>query len=537
MELFGIEFKKRSKRDTEKETLKSVVTPTSDDGAIDVISGSAAGFYGTHFNMDTPALSEAEEIKRYRDISMMSDVDMAIEDIVNEAIANLDQDPPVSLDLRGVKLSDNIKKKIEDEFQNVCNMMDMQGRAQDYFRRWYVDGRLYFHKVVDTERASEGIKDIRYIDPRKIKKIREIKKEKDKKSGVDVVGAIEEYYAFDEKGIMAQSKNSSVPPSNATKLSTESITYVPSGLLDPDSNMVISNLRVALKPANQLRMMENALVIYRLARAPERRVFYVDTGKLPKLKAEQYVKDIMMRYRNKITYDSAGGTITEDKRFMSMLEDFWLPRQEGSTGTEVKTLPGGENLGRIEDILFFQKRLYQSLKVPVSRLEQQGGLNFGRAAEINRDELKFVKFVNKLRRKFQVIIEDPLRTQLVLKGIITEDDWDTLRAQMKVIFAQDAYFAETKQQEIIRGRVELLNDLSSHIGTFFSKNYVRKKILNLTDDEIAEIEAENVADPVAPVEDLEDVPPRMAKKAPETTADDPNENPFSKKPPKSTVVK
>lgn len=512
MELFGFQIARKEKTESQK----SFVVPESDEGAIDTYSGSGAGYYGTYYNLDTPAKSEAELIKRYRDISAMADVDMAIEDIVNEAIANLDQDPPLSLDLRNIKVSNNIKKEIEQEFNTIIDIMDFNKKAHDIFRRWYIDGRLYYHKVIDTEKPRDGLVDIRYIDPRKIKKVRDIKRKKDPRTGVEFITEVNEYYVFSDQGL-TQSKNVMTPPASALRVSKDSVAYVSSGLMDPDTNMVLSYLHKVVKPANQLRMMENALVIYRLARAPERRVFYIDVGNLPKQKAEQYVKDIMARYRNKVVYDADTGEIRDDKKFMSMLEDFWLPRREGGKGTEITTLPGGENLGQIADIEYFQKKLYQALNVPISRLEQSGGLNFGRAAEISRDELKFVKFCDKLTNKFSTLFDDLLKTQLLLKNIITEQDWDKLiRPFIRYVFTKDAFYAETKKHEIIKSRVELLDMVAVHQGTFFSKKYIQKEILMLTDEQIAEIEKENEAEPAPiPVDELPPSgPPAPAPKKP-----------------------
>jgi len=346
---------------------------------------------------------------------------------------------------------------------------------------------MYFHKVIDTEKPQEGIKDIRYIDPRKITKVKEVKKEKNDK-GISFVKSTEEFFLYNEKGIANKpGQYRAADTDNALKITKDAIVYCPSGLIDQDKNIPMSYLHKAIRPANQLRMMENAAVIYRITRAPERRIFYVDVGNLPSNRAEQYLKDIMDRYRNKLVYDANTGEVRDDKKFMSMLEDFWLPRREGSQGTQIDTLPAGQNLGQIEDIEYFQKKLYQSLNVPVSRLEQQAGLNFGRAAEINRDELKFTKFIAKLRRKFSIMFDDLLKTQLVLKNIMTEEDWKSYRDDVKYVFAQDAYYTESKNQEILRSRFEVLQGASSYIGSLFSKEYVQREILMLTDEQLEEI--------------------------------------------------
>jgi hypothetical protein len=481
MNIFGFNISREQPPKTEK----SFVAP-SDEGGVESIR--AGGYYGTYLDIEGIANNEAELIKRYRDISLMADVDTAIQDIIDDAIANLDDEDPVTLDTDKLKVSDAVKRQIQDEFENIVEMLDFKNRSHDYFRRWYIDGRLYFHKVIDTASPKKGIRDIRYIDPRKITKVKQVHKEKNEQ-GIQFVKSVEEFYIFNEKGMSQKASQYKAPMNdNALKITKDAICYVPSGLVDQDKNIALSYLHKAIRPANQLRMMENAVVIYRITRAPERRIFYVDVGNLPTNKAEQYLKDIMDRYRNKLVYDASTGEVRDDKKFMSMLEDFWLPRREGSSGTSIDTLPAGQNLGQIEDVVYFQKKLYQSLNVPVSRLEQQAGLNFGRSAEINRDELKFTKFVSRLRKKFGVMFDDLLKTQLLLKNIITEEDWQDIKDDLYYKFAQDAYYTESKNQEILRSRVEVLNGMASYIGTLFSKSYVQREVLMLTDEEIQQIE-------------------------------------------------
>ena len=488
MDLFGFEIKRKDKSTNEK----SFVAP-SEDTAIESIR--AGGYYGTYMDLEGVAQTEAELIKRYRDIAMMADVDTAIEDIINESIAQLENESPVDLNLDDVDLSAGIKKKILAEFEEIKNILDFKERAQDYFRRWYIDGRIYFHKVIDLDNPKQGIKDIRYIDPRKIRKVREVKKEKNP-SGVQFVKDVEEFFIYNDKGVTSKPGQYIAPENQqGLKITKDAIAYANSGMVDHDKHIALSFLHKAIRPANQLRMMENAVVIYRITRAPERRIFYVDVGNLPKMKAEQYLKDIMDRYRNKLVYDANTGEIRDDKKFMSMLEDFWLPRREGGTGTQIDTLPAGQNLGQIEDVEYFQRKLYQALNIPVSRLEQQAGLNFGRAAEINRDEMKFTKFIIKLRRKFAVGLSDLLKTQLLLKGVITEEDWHDIKDDLEYEFATDAYYTESKEQEILRSRVEVLNGLAAYIGTFFSKRYIQKNVLMLTDEEIDTIETELLSEP------------------------------------------
>lgn len=493
MQIFGYKIEKSTAPQTEK----SFVAPT-DDGGVETIR--AGGYYGTYIDIDGTANNEIELIRKYRDIAMMADIDTAIDDIVNDSIANLDDEVPVKIDLDNVELSKNIKKMVQDEFQALLNMLDFNLRAQDYFRHWYIDGRLYFHKVVDTANLKKGIADIRYIDPRKIKKMREILKEKDPKTGVEFIKDIKEYFIYNDRGLIPNKTFTPAASLSSTagatmRIEKDSICFVPSGLKDMDRNMPLSYLHKAIRPANQLRMMENAAVIYRITRAPERRVFYVDVGNLPKIKAEQYLKGIMNQYRNKVVYDSQTGEIRDDKKFMSMLEDFWLPRREGGRGTEIDTLPGGQGLGEMGDIEYFQRKLYQALNVPMSRLEQQTGLNFGRAAEINRDEWKFTKFIAKLRRRFSLMFDDLLKTQLILKGIITEADWEKIRYDIRYVFATDAFYTESKEQQILQSRVEILQGVAPFIGTMYSKEYVQKNILKLSDDEIDEIKKENDASP------------------------------------------
>lgn len=489
--LFG--FTIGREKQTQELTKQSYITPVADDGTSTV---SAGGYYGTYVDIDSSARSESELITRYRDISNYPDVDTAIEEIVTEAIAALDSEAPVSIDLENVELPKNIKEAIRDEFDEILSLLDFKDKAHDIFRRWYIDGRLYYQKVIE-DKGRKGIAQLRYIDPRKIRKVREIKKDKLPTTGVEVITSIDEFFIYNEKGIN-YSPGAAASPSagnGGIKISPDSIAFCPSGLIDLDRNVILGYLHKAIKPVNQLKMMADSLVIYRLARAPERRIFYIDVGNLPKAKAEQYMKDIMTRYRNKIVYDSSSGEIRDDRKFMNILEDFWLPRREGGRGTEITTLPGGENLGQIQDIEFFQNKVYQALNVPVSRFQQQSGFNFGRAAEISRDEIKFAKFVGRLRRKFNVLFDDLLRTQLILKNIITVEDWDQLKEKIDYKYAQDQYFQEIKEAENLRNRIDVLNQMSPYVGIYYSKNYVRKHVLKLTDEDIEQIERENEEDP------------------------------------------
>jgi hypothetical protein len=487
--LFGFTIGKEERPELKNQ---SIITPVSDDGASTV---SAGGYYGTFVDIDASARSESELITRYREIANYPDCDNAIEEIVSEAISAIDEEKPITLNLENLNLSDNIKKSIQVEFDEIMTLLDFNDKAHDIFRRWYVDGRVYYHKMIDTKAPEKGIQELRFIDPRKIRKVREVKKDK-QQSGLDLITKVEEFFIYNEKGI---NYSPGIPPTSTSnagvKISNDSIAYCPSGLLDLDRNVVLGYLHKAIKPVNQLKMMTDSLVIYRLSRAPERRIFYIDVGNLPKIKAEQYMKDIMTRYRNKIVYDSATGEIKDDRKFMTMLEDFWLPRREGGRGTEITTLPGGENLGQIADIEYFQNKVYQSLNIPISRFQQQSGFNFGRAAEISHEEMKFNKFISRLRKKFSHLFDDLLRTQLVLKRIITENDWNTLKNTISYRFAQDQYFQEMKEFENLRNKLDVINQLQPYVGSYFSSNYIRKSVLKMTDQEIEDIKQENEEEP------------------------------------------
>ena len=478
-ELFGFKI---TRKDTDTgESKPSFTLPTPDDGTIDVAGG---GFYSSVLDTDGRTKTDQQLITRYRTISQQPECDAAIEDIVNEGIVANEADMPVSIILDRLPYPETIKSKIRKEFEEVCRLLHFNVKGHDIFRRWYVDGRLFYHKIVDTKNPRKGITEVRYIDPLKIKKVREVKKEKGSPTLPDVVTGTEEYYVYQEKSGYGQNGTTT---SQGLKIAKDAITYVPSGLIDGNTGKVLSYLHKAIKPVNQLRMIEDALVIYRISRAPERRIFYIDVGNLPKVKAEQYLKDVMNRYRNKLVYDASTGEIRDDRNQMSMLEDFWLPRREGGRGTEITTLPGGSNLGEIEDIIYFQRKLYRSLNVPISRLEAEQNFSLGRATEITRDELKFTKFVQRIRKKFTPLFTDILRTQLLLKGIIASEDWDLMQEHIQYDFLQDGHFAELKEAELINDRIQTLGNAESYVGTYFSKEYVMKKILKFTDDEIIEM--------------------------------------------------
>jgi len=433
--------------------------------------------------MEVNAKNDYDLIRRYREIAQHPECDMAVEDIINEVVVSDERDSPVSISLDKLNISENIKGKIRDEFQECLSLLNFDEKGHDIFKRWYIDGRIYFHKVIDPKSPRTGLTEIRYIDPRKIKKVREVTKGRDSKgSGIEVIEQTNEWFVYNEKGMSNANSNAGL------KITTDSITYVTSGVVDATKNMVMGHLHKAIKPVNQLRMIEDAVVIYRIVRAPERRIFYVDVGNLPKVKAESYLRDVMARYRNKLVYDASTGEIRDDRKHMSMLEDFWLPRRDGTKGTEVSTLPGGQNLGEISDVQYFQKKLYKSLNVPISRMESENGFNIGKAAEITRDELKFTKFIQRLRKRFTQVFQDILKTQLVLKGIITIEDWQRIKEHIQYDYLKDGYFAELKNAEMLRERLSLANEVGPYIGKFYSVEYVRKYVLRQSDEDIIEID-------------------------------------------------
>ena len=482
--LFGFEIKRAKDRNAEK--MQSIVPPVDQDGAGYVTA--AGAHYGTYVNLGEGdhAKDNLQNIRQYRAVATHPEVDAAVEDIVNESITASENESPVSLILDHVEgLSDQLKKVMTEEFDNLCSMLKFTELGHDVFRRWYIDGRIYHHLVVDEKNLKAGIQEIRPIDATKVRKVKEIKKKKDPATGASLVENVNEFYIYQEKpGGMNQ----------GIKLSNDSVSYVTSGLLDVDRKRVVSYLHKALKPINQLRMMEDSLVIYRLARAPERRIFYIDVGNLPRGKAETYMKDIMARYRNKLVYDADTGKIRDDRKHMSMLEDFWLPHREGGRGTEISTLPGGENLGQIDDIVYFQKRLYRSLNVPINRLEQEAQFSLGRSTEINRDEVKFQKFIDRLRKRFSMLFTEILKKQLIMKQIITEEDWNSWQQDIIIDYVRDNHFTELKDAELIQNRLQTLDNMQQYVGEFFSKEYVMKNVLQLDDDAIKEMKKQIAAE-------------------------------------------
>jgi hypothetical protein len=460
------------------------VRKESDDAATPIAGG---GFFGTSIDLDGSYKDENDLIRRYREMSIHPECDRAIDDVVNEAIAGEIDDTPVDVELSNLKVSSGIKKKIREEFFNVLRLLDFDKKAYDIFRRWYIDGKLYYHKVIDVQNPRRGITELRYVDPRKIRKVIEMENKKDrqfvdpKTMESQLAPRSAEYYIYNPKGLRGLE-------TSGVKIAPDAIAFAHSGLKDMNKNVIMSHLHKAIKALNQLRMIEDSLVIYRLSRAPERRIFYIDVGNLPKQKAEQYLREVMSRYRNKLVYNADTGEIRDDRKMMSMLEDFWLPRREGGRGTEITTLPGGQNLGELEDVKYFQKKLYRALNVPESRLESESTFNLGRAAEITRDEVKFQKFVTRLRKKFSELFHDLLKTQLVLKGIITLEEWDDMSEHIQYDFIADNYFSELKEKEILNERLQLLQQMDQFAGKYFSLEYLRRQILRHTDSEMQEID-------------------------------------------------
>ena len=493
----------------------SPVPPNNEDGSDHYMS---SGFFGSYVDIEGIYRTEYDLIKRYREMALHPEADSAIEDIVNEAIVSDTNDTPIQINLDNLKASDGIKTKIRKEFKHIIDLLDFDKKSHEIYRNWYIDGRIYYHKIIDLKKPEEGLQELRYIDAMKMRYVRqEKKKDKDQKfvlknnneNPMDYsFPEIEEYFIYNSKGGFPTGNINATGASQGIKMTKDAITYCTSGLVDRNKGSTLSYLHKAIKSVNQLRMIEDSLVIYRLSRAPERRIFYIDVGNLPKVKAEQYLRDVMMRYRNKLVYDANTGEIRDDKKYMAMLEDFWLPRREGGRGTEISTLPGGQNLGEITDIEYFKKKLYRSLNVPPSRMDGEGGFNLGRSSEILRDELKFTKFVGRLRKRFSRLFDDFLKTQLILKNIITPEDWEIMSEHIQYDFLYDNHFSELKETELFNERVNVAATAEPYIGRYFSQDYVRRKILRQSDEEILEqdklMEQEIadgiIADPNAPVD-------------------------------------
>ena len=492
--LFGFSIDKDQNKSS---SIVSPVPETNQDGVDNYIS---SGFYGQYVDIEGVFRTEHDLIKRYREMSLHPEADGAIEDVVNEAIVSDLYDSPVEIELSNLNASDNLKKTIRAEFKYLKEIMDFDRKSHEIFRNWYVDGRVYYLKVIDLKNPQLGIKELRYIDPLKIKYIRQEKKNQNKTFDNGIVRInkdedissgpeFEEFFQYTPSpNYPTSSMSASRGATKAVKITKDAVSYCTSGLVDRNKGTVLSYLHKAIKALNQLRMIEDSLVIYRLSRAPERRIFYIDVGNLPKVKAEQYLKEVMSRYRNKLVYNAQTGEVRDDRKFMSMMEDFWLPRREGGRGTEITTLPGGQNLGELEDIKYFQKKLYRALGVPESRIAADGGFNLGRSSEILRDELKFAKFVGRLRKRFAQLFNDMLKTQLILKNIITPDDWEIMRDHIQYDFLYDNQFAELKEAELTQNRLSILSTMEPYIGKYYSTEYVRKRVLRQTDQEIIEID-------------------------------------------------
>ena len=476
--LFGFEFK----RVTPEEPPVSFAPPSNDDGAVVVAAG---GSYGTYVDLEGTARTEAELVTRYRDMSITADIDRAVEEIVNEAIVHETDEKIVELNLNALNYPDNIKAAIIQEFNTVKNLLNFEDKSYDLFKRWYIDGRLYYHVIIDEKNPRLGIKELRNVDPRKIRKIREQKKKKDPNSETVVTQTTKEYYIYNEKGYNAQGIGSGAAAYSATgvKIAKDAIVHCTSGLMDTNGTMVISYLHKAIKPLNQLRVLEDATVIYRISRAPERRIFYIDVGNLPKMKAEQYLRDMMVRHKNRLVYDATTGEVRDDRKFMTMLEDYWLPRREGGKGTEITTLPGGENLGKMEDVEYFQKKLYQALNVPATRLQTDQTYSIGRATEITRDEVKFSKFISRMRAKFSTLFLKCLEKQLVLKGIVTVEDWKSVSQAIKFDYAKDNYYEELKETDVLNSRLQVAAQLTPYIGKYYSHDWIRANIFKQSDED------------------------------------------------------
>jgi len=489
IKLFGFTLGQKDIVQVEKPDQASFTLPTEaiDDGAVTITQNA---HYGTYVDLEGSARNEIELITRYREMSNHPECDMAIDEIVNEAITHTENGEVLKIVLDNLKQPETIKKKILEEFNNIQKMLNFSNLADDLFKRWYIDGRIYYHVVVNEKDPKKGIQELRYIDPRKIRKVREIQKERDPKTGANIIKSLAEYYVYNDRGSTTQTFTANA--TQGLRIAPEAIINVNSGLMDAKNVFVISYLHKAIKALNQLRMIEDAVVIYRISRAPERRIFYIDVGNLPKGKAEQYLKDIMAKYRNKMVYDASTGELRDDRKHMSMLEDFWLPRREGGKGTEITTLPGGQNLGEMEDVKYFQKKLLNALNVPASRLDTNSGsmMGLGRTTEVTRDEVKFSKFVNRLRNKFSQIFDHALKIQLVLKGVCTTEEYEDFSEQIYYDFIKDNNFTEMRDAELLRERVNTATMLDPFIGKYYSAAWVRKNVLQMTDEEIEQMEKE-----------------------------------------------
>jgi len=503
-ELFGFEIKRKD--DKKEVNIPSFVPSSQDDGALNI---AATGTGASSFlDMDGTAKSEAELVQKYRSMLQQPEVSQAVDDIVNEAISIASDQKVIECVTDDLELADNIKKKIREEFDGIIRLLDFSSTGYDTFQKWYVDGRLNYHVMIDINAPKKGIQELRYIDPRKIRKVKEYEQNKDKTKNPLAKVVKNEYYIYNEKGFSALTSGYSKAGTsdhamNGLKIAKDSIVNCSSGLLNENNSLIISHLHKAYKPLNQLRMMEDAVVIYRISRAPERRIFYIDVGNLPKMKAEQYLRDMMTKHKNRLVYDASSGDVKDGRRHMSMTDDFWLPRREGGKGTEITTLPGGQNLGELDDVLYFQKRLFKSLNVPISRMESDTGFSLGRATEISRDEIKFSKFIGRLRSRFSMLFDKLLEKQLILKGVISPEEWPDIQASIRYDYMSDNYFEELKESEVLRERLGLLRDIDDYVGKYYSADWVRKNVLMMSESDIEDMR-DQIEQDDADAEDSED---------------------------------
>jgi len=497
--LFGFEILRKK---PEVQLQPQVATPVNDDGALTVTAG---GYFGTYLDLEASFKNENDLISRYREMAMQPELEAAIDDVVNEAIVHDLTGKSVTIILDDLEQPDKIKDMIREEFEGVLRMLDFSNSGQDIFRQWYIDGRLFYQVLIDEKQPRLGIQELVYIDPRKIKKVRSVVKKKDQRTGIEVVQGVQEFYVFNEKATTQGQNMVSSAADAGVKIATDAIVNINSGLMDAKRQLVLSYLHKAIKPLNQLRMVEDAVVIYRLSRAPERRVFYIDVGNMPKVKSEQYLRDIMTKFRNKVVYDSATGEVKDDRKFMSMMEDFWIPRRGEGKSTEITTLPAGQNLGELADVKYFEQKLYKALNVPASRLESQTGFTLGRSTEITRDELKFSKFIDRIRARFSTLFDELMERQLALKGICSVDEWKKLKETIHYDFLKDNNFMELKEAELMAARLQLMTQIDPYVGTYFSKAWVKKHVLHFDEEgiermekELAEEQAMEPEVPVAP---------------------------------------
>jgi len=485
--LFGWELIKKPAEDAPMQLQPAITAPVTDDGAIAVTAG---GYFGTYLDLEASFKNENDLVTRYREMAMQPELEAAIDEVVNEAIVHDVTGKSVSIILDDLEQPEKIKNMIRDEFNNILKLLDFSNSGADVFRNWYIDGRVFYQVLLDEKQPKLGIQELVYIDPRKIKKVRTIIKKKDPRTKIEVVAGYEEFYIFNDKGTQQGQQIVSSVSDTTVKIATDAIININSGLLDAKRQMVLSYLHKAIKPLNQLRMVEDAVVIYRLSRAPERRVFYIDVGNMPKIKAEQYLRDIMTKFRNKVVYDSATGEVKDDRKFMSMMEDFWIPRRGEGKSTEITTLPAGQNLGELADVRYFEQKLYKALNVPISRLEVNQAFSLGRTSEITRDELKFNKFIERIRSKFSIIFDELMKRQLALKGICSVDEWEVLKEKIHYDFLKDNNFSELKESELLSSRVQLLNLIDPYVGTYFSKEWIKKHVLHFDEEGILRMEDE-----------------------------------------------